>query len=67
VLDGLNHGEWYVLFYDEDRKRQQRHAGSKAAAIALYRKLKADAYEGRDFPERKRARQATTLKELCAD
>jgi integrase len=67
VLDGLNRGEWYVLYYDENRKRQQRHAGSKAAAIALYRKLKADAYKGRDFPERKRARQAITLKELCGD
>ena len=47
-------GVWWVHFYDASNKRRREKAGTKSAAIALYRKRKQEALEGRKLPEKLR-------------
>ncbi len=49
-------GVWWVHYYDGDGKRRREKAGTKANAIALYYKRKAEALAGRKLPERLRQR-----------
>jgi integrase len=49
-------GVWYVHYYDAGGKRRREKAGTKANAIALYHKRKAEALAGRKLPERLRQR-----------
>ena len=49
-------GVWYVHYYDAAGKRRREKAGTKANAIALYHKRKAEALAGRKLPERLRQR-----------
>jgi len=47
-------GVWWIHFYDASGKRRREKAGTKSAAIALYRKRKQEALEGRKLPEKLR-------------
>lgn len=49
-------GVWYVHYYDAAGRRRREKAGTKANAIALYHKRKAEALAGRKLPERLRQR-----------
>lgn len=47
-------GVWWIHFYDASGKRRREKAGTKGTAIALYRKRKQEALEGRKLPEKLR-------------
>lgn len=65
--DGEARGEWWVLWYDADGGRHREKAGTKAAAVDLYRRRKTEVRQGRHFPERMRNAQAATLETICDD
>jgi site-specific recombinase XerD len=44
-------GIWWIQYFDSRRKRRREKAGSRGCAIALYRKRKIQALEGRKLPE----------------
>lgn len=54
-------GEWWILYYDQDRRRHRKKIGPKSLAIDAYRKTKTKIREGEYFPEKKREKQ--TVKE----
>lgn len=60
-------GEWWVLWYDANGGRHREKAGTKAAAVDLYRRRKTEVRQGRHFPERLRMAEAATLKAICDD
>lgn len=66
-LQGEVRGEWWVLWYDANGGRHREKAGTKAAALDLYRRRKTEVRQGRHFPERLRMAQAATLKAICDD
>ena len=47
-------GIWWIHWYDAQRRRHREKAGTKSAAIALYRKRKTEVLEGRKLPEKLR-------------
>lgn len=67
TLNGEARGEWWVLWYDADGGRHREKAGTKAAAVDLYRRRKTEVRQGRHFPERMRNAQAATLETICDD
>jgi integrase len=48
-------GVWWISYFDSARRRRREKAGSKSAALALYRKRKTEALEGKKLPEKLRA------------
>lgn len=67
TLNGGSRGEWWVPWYDTNGGRHREKAGTKAAAVDLYRRRKTEVRQGRHFPERLRAAQSATLKAICDD
>jgi integrase len=67
TLNGESRGEWWVLWYDGNGGRHREKAGTKAAAVDLYRRRKTEVRQGRHFPERLRRAQAAALKAICDD
>ncbi len=59
-------GIWWVRFTDASGLYRREKAGSRSAAIALYRKRKQEALEGRKLPEKLR-RQAVSFGEHAED
>jgi integrase len=49
-------GEWWICYFDADGRKRREKAGRKGDAIALYRKRKTEALQGRKLPETLRAR-----------
>ncbi len=67
TLDGETRGEWYVLWYDTTGQRHRECAGTKAAAVDLYRRRKTEVRQGKHFPESMRRVHAASLKAICDD
>ncbi len=65
ALDGAMRGEFWVLWYDANSRRHREKAGTKAAAIDLYRRRKTETRQGKHFPESMRQRQDATLGAIC--
>jgi integrase len=59
-------GAWWIRFVDSDGRLRREKAGTKSAAIALYRKRKNKALEGQKLPETLR-RRIVPFSELCDD
>ncbi len=59
-------GVWWVRYADAHGREHREKAGTKGMALALYRKRKTEALEGRKFPERLRAR-TVIFSELTQD
>jgi hypothetical protein len=59
-------GIWWVRYYDAQSRLRREKAGTKSAAIALYRKRKTEALEGKKLPEKLR-RPPTTFMEISRD
>ena len=59
-------GVWWICWFDQFGKRHREKAGTKSAAIALYRKRKTQALEGWKLPERLR-RRSVGFSELVDD
>ncbi len=59
-------GVWWIRYADASGRIRREKVGSKAAAIALYRKRKTEVLQGRKLPERFRNR-AVTFSELADD
>lgn len=59
-------GEWWVRHADSQGRLRREKAGTKSAALALYRKRKTQALEGRKLPEKLR-RPPVTFAELSVD
>jgi len=57
-------GEWWVCYWDAQGRKRREKAGTKSAAIALYRKRKMEAFEGKKLPEK--LRRASVLFEDIA-
>ncbi len=58
-------GVWWIRWHDAEGRRHREKAGTKSAAITLYRKRKQQALEGRKMPELNRRR--VTFGELGHD
>jgi integrase len=58
-------GIWYIRYVDAVGRLRREKAGSKSAAILLYRKRKQQALEGRKLPEKLRQTVRPTLKEFA--
>jgi integrase len=54
-------GIWYVRYIDASGRLRREKAGTKGAAIDLYRKRKQEALEGRKLPEKLRRAPVPTL------
>jgi len=65
-LAGEVRGEWWTLWYDAEGGRHREKAGTKAAALDLYRRRKTEVRQLVKFPERMRRRDLR-LKDLVAD
>jgi site-specific recombinase XerD len=61
-----NRGEWWIRYVDAQGRYRREKAGTKGAAIDLYRKRKQQALEGRKLPERLR-RAAVSFAEIASD
>jgi site-specific recombinase XerD len=59
-------GEWWVRYVDADNRLRREKVGSKSAAIALYRKRKTEALEGKKLPEKLR-RLPVSFAEIAKD
>jgi integrase len=59
-------GVWWICYYDHIGRRHREKAGTKSAAILLYRKRKQEALEGKKLPERLR-RPSVSFAELAKD
>ena len=59
-------GIWYVRYVDAQGRYRREKAGTKGAAIDLYRKRKTEALMGRKLPERLR-RPTITFAEIAKD
>ncbi|MBI4391128.1 MAG: site-specific integrase [candidate division NC10 bacterium] len=66
-LSAEGRGEWWAQWFDANGGRHREKAGTKAAAVDLYRRRKTEVRQGRHFPERMRAAQSATLKVICDD
>jgi len=59
-------GEWWIRHVDAQGRYRREKAGTKGAAIDLYRKRKQQALEGRKLPEKLR-RAAVSFAEIAGD
>ena len=59
-------GEWWICFWDYQGRKRREKAGTKSNAIALYRKRKTQALEGKKLPEKLR-RAAVSFAEIAND
>ncbi len=59
-------GIWWIHWYDAQGRRHREKAGTKSAAIALYRKRKTQVLEGRKLPEKLR-RAPVLFREVAQD
>src|SRR5262249_51757660 len=59
-------GVWWVRHVDADGRLRREKAGTKSAALTLYRKRKTEALEGKKLPEKLR-RPPTTFIEISRD
>jgi integrase len=59
-------GEWYIRFIDAQGRFRREKAGTKSAAINLYRKRKTEALQGKKLPEKLR-RRMVPFSELADD
>ena len=59
-------GEWYIRYVDATGRYRREKAGTKSAAIVLYRKRKTEALEGKKLPEKLR-RPAVFFREIAKD
>ncbi|MGC2266136.1 MAG: site-specific integrase [Candidatus Acidiferrales bacterium] len=59
-------GDWYIRYVDAQGVYRREKAGTKGAAIDLYRKRKFEALQGRKLPEKLR-RPIVPFIELCDD
>src|SRR2546427_3070722 len=57
---------WWIHWYDAQGRRHREKAGTKSMAIALYRKRKTEALEGRKLPEKLR-RAPVLFREIAQD
>ncbi len=57
---------WWIRYADASGRIRRERAGTKGAAIKLYRKRKTEVWEGKKLPEKLRARTAT-FGELAKD
>jgi site-specific recombinase XerD len=59
-------GEWWVRYWDAQARKRREKAGTKSAAINLYRKRKTEVLQGRKLPEKFR-RPEVSFAELAHD
>src|SRR4029077_80371 len=59
-------GIWWIHWYDAQGRRHREKGGTKSMAIALYRKRKTEALEGRKLPEKLR-RAPMLFREVAQD
>ncbi len=59
-------GVWWIRYADAQGRYRREKAGTKSAAIALYRKRKTQALEGKKLPEKLR-RAPVTFAEIARD
>lgn len=59
-------GEWWICYYDQTGRRRREKAGTKSAAIQLYRKRKQQVLEGVKLPEKLR-RRVVPFAEIAKD
>ncbi len=59
-------GEWWIRYADATGRIRREKAGTKSAAIALYRKRKTEILQGKKLPETTR-RRPVTFGELAQD
>jgi integrase len=59
-------GVWWIHYYDSIGRRHREKAGTKSAAILLYRKRKQQVLEGKKLPEKLR-RPCVSFAELAKD
>ncbi len=59
-------GEWWIRYIDAQGRFRREKAGTKSAAILLYRKRKQHALEGKKLPEKLR-RATVTFAEIAKD
>jgi len=57
---------WWICFWDAQGRKRREKAGTKSAAIDLYRKRKNEALEGKKLPEKLR-RATVTFAEIAKD
>jgi len=57
-------GIWWIRYMDASGRLRREKAGTKSAAILLYRKRKQEALEGRKLPEKLRSAGGPTLREF---
>ena len=59
-------GEWWIRFVDASGRYRREKAGMKGAALALYRKRKVEALQGKKLPEKLR-RAPVFFREVAED
>jgi site-specific recombinase XerD len=59
-------GVWWICYFDHIGRRHREKAGTKSAAILLYRKRKQEALEGKKLPEKLR-RPSVSFVEIAKD
>lgn len=47
-------GQWWICYWDAHGRKRREKVGTKSNAIALYRKRKTEAFEGKKLPEKLR-------------
>lgn len=57
---------WWICYWDAQGRKRREKAGTKSAAIDLYRKRKMEALQGKKLPEKLR-RPTTTFAEIAKD
>jgi site-specific recombinase XerD len=62
----LGSGIWWICYFDHLGRKHREKAGTKSAAILLYRKRKQQVLEGKKLPERLR-RPVVSFAELAQD
>jgi len=60
------HSSWWIRYVDAQGRFRREKAGTKSAAIELYRKRKNEALEGKKLPEKLRS-AAVSFKEISND
>jgi site-specific recombinase XerD len=60
------HSPWWICYWDAQGRKRREKAGTKSAAIDLYRKRKNEALAGKKLPERLR-RATVTFAEIAKD
>jgi hypothetical protein len=60
------HSPWWICYWDAQGRKRREKAGTKSAAIDLYRKRKNEALQGKKLPETLR-RATVTFAEIAKD